>query len=197
MGEKENRRYYLSQGRCPRCGGKNPLIEGRCLCIECQKKHDEEQVKRRNLWRETGRCTRCGRERDDWHKMCPQCREYMSDIRRDNARKAKERRDQLRAKGFCTLCGRTWAEPGRAWCKKCEERHKEYTKGEEYRAKVKARRQQRREAGLCIDCGKPALGKQCCPECIARRKDSTRKYQIIQRIKREAEEARANAGNRR
>lgn len=197
MSESDNRRYYLSRGRCPSCGGKNPVIEGHTLCIDCKRVHDEGQDKRRELWRDTGRCTRCGRERDDWHKMCSACRAYMSDIKRQNSFKAKQRRDRLRAKGFCTRCGETWAEPGHAWCKRCAERHNADTRGEEYRAKVNARRQERREAGLCIDCGSPSLGRQLCPKCAEARRESAQKYRILQRIKREVEEARrANASCR-
>ena len=191
---KENRAYYLGRGLCPRCGGKNRVQEGRVLCIECQKKHDDEQINRRKLYKETGRCTRCGAERDDWHKLCARCREYMSDLYRDNAGKSKKRRDDLREKGLCTRCGKTWAEPGRSWCKKCQTAHKGYTKGPEYRAKVNAARQARRDAGLCIDCGAPTEdGKQRCQRCIEMRRDSTRKYQIMRKIKREAEKARGRA----
>lgn len=188
---RANRRYYLSRGLCPRCGGKNRVQDGRCLCVECQQKHDEEQRNRRDLWRESGRCTRCGAERDSEKKMCAKCREYMADIRHQNAKNAKKRRDKLREAGMCTRCGKTWAESGRTTCKKCANRHNQYCKNPEYRAKQYERRQKRIEAGLCIDCGRPAEdGKQRCPRCIEMRQDSTRKYSIMRTIKREAERTR-------
>ena len=188
---KANRKYYLRQGRCPRCGGKNPVQEGRVLCIECQQKHDEGKKQRTILWRETGRCTRCGGERDGKYTLCAKCRAYMSDARRENAKKAKKRRDEWREKGLCTRCGRTWAEPGRRWCKKCENEHNQYTKGQDYRQKVNARREERRAAGLCIDCGKPTDGKHSrCEKCAERQRDSVRKRRIMQRIEREAQMAR-------
>lgn len=191
MSSKENRAYYLSRGLCPRCGGKSRVVEGRVLCWECQQKKDTGQIQMRNAWREAGRCTRCGRERDSDRVLCASCRAYMSDIRRGGAKAAKDRRDRLREAGMCTRCGKTWAEPGRNWCKKCQQAHKADTKGEEYRAKVNARRRERIEAGLCVDCGKPTKdGGKLCERCRESRRDSVRKYQILQRIKKEADEAR-------
>ena len=191
MSSKANRAYYLSRGLCPRCGGKNRVQEGRCLCIECQKKHDEDQTERRKLWRETGLCTRCGGERDGWQKMCADCREYMSDIKRENAKKAKARRDALKMKGLCVKCGKTWEELGRTMCKSCLEKHRITCAKESYREKVRQRRKERVEAGLCIDCGKPTEdGKQRCARCIEMRRDSGRKYTIKRRMEREAQEAR-------
>lgn len=187
-----NRQYYLSQGRCPRCGGKNPVQPGRPLCRECQQKHDDEQRERRARWRDEGRCTRCGRERDDPEKvMCAKCRDYMHIIRHNDAENAKERRDMLREHGICTRCGIRYAEPLRAWCYVCAKKHRRYTAGNETQiARAKERREERRAAGLCIDCGRPSDGKSRCPRCTEMRRDSTRKYQIIKRIEREAEEAR-------
>ena len=183
MYSKENRAYYLNRGRCPRCGGKNPVIDGRVLCFECQDKHDREQVERRKAWQEEGRCTRCGRERDSEKVLCATCREYMRDIKHGGAQAAKDRRDWLREAGMCTRCGKTWAEPGRFWCKKCQAEHRRTTKGEEYRKKVNARRQERKEAGLCIDCGAPSNGQLRCQKCNEARMDSTRKYRIIKRLR--------------
>lgn len=187
MSSKENRAYYLSRGLCPRCGGKARVEEGRVLCQDCQKKHDRWQKDSRAQWKEQGRCTRCGRERDTDTVLCAKCRAYMADIRRDNAKVSKERRDKLREKGFCTRCGKTWAEPGHSFCGKCLERHRRETNTPEQKQKADARRRARVEAGLCIDCGKPTKdGKQRCRACVEARRDSTRKYQIMQRIKREA-----------
>lgn len=188
--QRANRAYYLRNGRCPRCGGKNPLANGRVLCLECQQKHDKWQQDHRAQWAAEGRCTRCGRERDGKYTLCPKCREYMSDIRRDNAANAKKRRDGFRAIGFCTRCGKTWAEPGKAWCQKCLDEHKSYCKQEAYRQKARERRQARIDAGLCIDCGAPTEGHQRCERCLEMRRDSMTKYRIIQRIKREADRAR-------
>lgn len=188
MSSKENRQYYLSRGLCPRCGGKNPVVKGRVLCWDCQEKHDEWQKEARARWKEQGLCTRCGKERDGEWKMCPECRAYLADLRHENAKVAKRRRDMLRLKGFCTRCGNTWAEAGHSMCKKCLEKHRKESNTPEQRQKANERRQARKEAGLCIDCGKPAEGgKTRCPDCQMARRDSVRKYKIMQKIRRETQ----------
>lgn len=186
MSRNENRAYYLSRGLCPRCGGKARVEEGRVLCRECQEKHDRWQRESRAQWKAQGLCTRCGGERDSKWKLCAKCRAYRDANKHGDAEAAKARRDALREKGFCTRCGQTWAEPGRSWCKKCLEDHRKYTRSEEQRRKADERRRARVEAGLCIDCGKPAKdGKQRCRACIEARRDSTRKYKIMKRIRTE------------
>lgn len=188
---KANRQYYLSRGRCPRCGGKNPLQEGRVLCIECQKKHDDEQNERRKRWKSEGRCTRCGSDSGGEGTLCPKCKAYMTDIRRNNAQVCKNRRERLRMEGKCTRCGIRYAELGRSWCRKCLDTHKAYTNSADQRAKTQKRRESLVAAGLCIDCGKPTNnGMKRCDACLAARRDSTRKYKILKRIDKEAEEAR-------
>ena len=190
--DRANRLYYLSRGRCPRCGGSNPVAVGRVLCVECQVKHDTEQTERRNRWKEQGLCIRCGGERAEGKNQCQKCLDDRN-AKQISAKASKARRDTLRAQGLCTVCGKTWAEPGRSRCKACLARHRAHdAKYDPTHAKTKARRQARIEAGLCIDCGKPTDrdGKQRCSACLAARRDSTRKYQITKRIEREAEQAR-------
>jgi len=184
VSRKENRAYYLSRGLCPRCGGKAPVQPGRVLCKECQQKHDNDQKARRAKWKDEGRCTRCGRERDDPEKaMCAKCRKYMHDLRKGGAEYAKERRDMLREHGICTRCGIRYAEPFRAWCSKCQQKHRKETAGDPKQiARAKERREVRKAAGLCIDCGRPSEGKSRCPRCAEARQESVRKYRIIKRI---------------
>ena len=188
---KANRQYYLSRGRCPRCGGKNPLQKGRVLCIECQQKHDEEQNERRKRWKAEGRCTRCGSDKGGPGTLCPDCKAYMTDIRRNNAQVCKARRDRLRMEGKCTRCGIRYAELGRSWCRKCLDAHKAYTNSAEQRAKTQKRREALVAAGRCIDCGKPTNnGKKRCDDCLAARRDSTIKYKILKKMDAEAAKAR-------
>ena len=186
--QRANRLYYLGIGKCPRCGGANPVAPGRPLCVECQIKHDTEQTNRRNRWRAEGRCTRCGGETDPDHVQCAKCREEMKGIRN---RAAKKWRDGLREEGRCTRCGIRFAEYGHSHCSICLKRHKEsqfrYDPGGKKHA---ARRQARRDAGLCIDCGKPTDGHSRCPRCIELQRDRTRKHKILKRMDREAELAR-------
>ena len=112
---KANRQYYLSRGRCPRCGGKHPVLEGRVLCEECQAKHDEEQIERRKRWKTEGKCTRCGSERGGDGVLCPKCKAYMTDIRHNNAQVCKDRRERFRMEAnvhAAAYAMPSWAEAG-------------------------------------------------------------------------------------
>jgi hypothetical protein len=93
-------------------------------------------------------------------------------------------------------CGERAAEAGKVMCKLCRNRTNEvYRASDPGWAKRYERREQLIAAGLCIDCSQPTdNGKKRCPKCIEGRRDSTRKYQIVQKIKREADRAR-RSGN--
>ncbi len=110
------------------------------------------------------------------------------------AKTCKERYEWYKGRGICTTCGRTWAEPGHVRCKECEDNIAVYhnRRREERRLAMRQKRAERIAAGICTECGKrPATdGMRMCPRCRAMRNDSTRKYKILQRIKKEAEEAR-------
>lgn len=126
------------------------------------------------------------------YKVCPQCRKRYMKRRKKRNQSTKERREWLKEHCFCVDCGREWAEPGRVRCKACianvRERAKKYDPDN---AKAYARRKARIEAGLCIDCGKPTVnGQRRCPKCLSKRRDSCRKWRIMQKIDKEAEKAR-------
>lgn len=182
--EKSNRQYYLSRGRCPRCGGANPVAEGRRACAECMGRQKARYDANVAKWRASGLCTRCGGERDDerW-KLCQACRTFCAGKNRHNAENAKARREALKAKGFCEQCGKTWAEPGRVRCKKCLAKNRAAGRSERSRMLNIERRNMRREAGQCIDCGAPTEGKTRCTRCLERQVDSNRIYRIRQRTK--------------
>lgn len=168
------------------------MQQGRVLCAECQKKHDDEQTKRRNIWRSEGRCIRCGGECADGRSQCQKC---LDDRRAKgiNAEAAAKRRRKKKIEGRCIRCGLRFAALGHVMCEKCLEAHREEgRKSGQNGAKAKARREARIAAGLCIDCGKPLDGnsKIRCNACLAARRDSNRKYTILKRIDNEAEEAR-------
>lgn len=191
---KENRQYYLSGGRCPRCGGKNKVVEGRVLCAECQKKHDEGQKERRDRWRAEGRCIRCGRERAEGRYQCQMCLDKRA-AGGINANAARAWRNSKISAGKCVRCGIRYAACGHKMCEKCLKLHKaDCKKYDPYGRKAKARRDERAANGLCIDCGKPTNGKRRCESCLAARRDSNRKYQILKRMDKEAEKARLNNG---
>mgnify|MGYP007057671234 CR=1 FL=1 len=186
---RANRAYYLSRGLCPRCGGANRIVEGRVMCAECQIKHDTEQIERRERWKAEGRCVRCGGEPADGKAQCQACLDKRNQYQTD-AQSSKRWREKNKMMGLCVTCGKTWAEPGRTKCRKCQDKHNAICRNERNRQRAKERRQARIDAGLCIDCGRPTQdGKHRCPRCIEMRRDSTRKWQILQRMKREAEKA--------
>lgn len=69
---RKNTAYYLSIGRCPKCGGANPVEEGFKRCLQCAAK----QAKRRKRYFAEGRCSSCGGVREDpGFKTCRKCRE--------------------------------------------------------------------------------------------------------------------------
>ena len=187
---KENRNYYIRNGRCPRCGGKHLLMPGRYTCRECAEKDRKYQREQRAFRRENGLCTRCGKPLPDGsaYVQCDDCRAYMRKFDKFN----KSRYEGLKADGKCVKCG-AWAEPGRTLCKRCSTRHAAYVTGygDEYRQKKRQRRQARIDAGLCYDCGRPVDdGHTRCPRCREMRMDSSRKYKILQKTRQEAENAR-------
>ena len=186
----ENRDYYLRNGRCPRCGGKHPLMPGKRSCRECALKASDRRREIRAFRRENGLCTRCGKPLPEGsaYLLCDDCRAYQRSFQSFNER----RYEGLKNQGKCVRCG-SWAEPGKTLCRKCAAEQARYDarRSEAYSARKKQRRQARIEAGLCIDCGLPAdEGHTRCPACRARRMDSSRKYKIIKRINKEAEAAR-------
>jgi len=201
MGEKyydeEKRRanynYYLSIGKCPRCGGKHPVQKGKHVCRECSLKQSEQRREKRVFFKENGLCARCGKPLpvDSRFMQCQECRDYIGSFRKFN----KARYESLKRAGKCVKCG-DWAEPGRTLCKKCLDDHRktEQSYGEAYRDRKRQRRQERIAEGLCIDCGRPTdNGHTRCIRCREMRMDSTRKYRIIKKIEKEAEEARGRA----
>ena len=150
------------------------------------------------------KCSRCGvmfePEPGDTHKTCPHCREYRKLHRDENNQANRERYAFYREHGICITCGQTWAEPGRTRCMACQKKQKAYKNlhdpnGNKQKERNRVRKEARMEAGLCVDCGRKAEPGSCrCRRCINMRMDSTRKYNIMKRIKREADKLRnANA----
>jgi len=77
---RANTAYYLSQGRCPRCGGKQPVEPGLKRCKQCGIKESQGRARRRKQLAATGRCPSCGRPREDAEfKTCRHCRGYIRD----------------------------------------------------------------------------------------------------------------------
>jgi hypothetical protein len=170
----ENYNYYISTGRCPRCGGMRPLAPGKRTCRECALKQSEDRKIKTVFRRENGLCTRCGRPLSKGHKhvQCDECYSY-------NKAYHKERYDKMRDQGLCIMC-KGFAEPGKTLCKACLERWHANEDREGNAEKQRQRRQECREKGLCIDCHtrKVEPGHTRCKRCRGLRMDSTRKYRI-------------------
>lgn len=190
---KQNRLYYLGIGKCPRCGGKRPLANGRALCEVCKEAHDESLRETREKWRQEGLCISCGRERAPGRMQCQKCLDGQK-ARRDGKQYTKKRYENLLIAGMCSSCGKTWAEPGRVLCKRCQSKNKMRYAKNSRADKLKQKRQERIAAGLCPDCGKPVEGKyKRCQRCRDMQADRTRKYKIKKRLKEEAAKARRRA----
>lgn len=180
--QRANNEYYLSNGKCPRCGGRNPVAPGRKRCRECALKDSERKRNRRDFRRENGLCTRCGRPLSEGHEyiQCDECRKYVQSFYKFN----KARYESLKAQGLCVKCG-AFAEPGRTLCRACLDQWHESENRELYREMKRQRRQECRENGFCIDCylRKVEPGHTRCKRCRDLRMDSTRKYRINMRLK--------------
>ena len=72
---RANTADYLSQGRCPRCGGRNPVEPGFKRCRPCALRESESRRRQRERYWQQGRCPSCGHKREDPEfKTCRSCR---------------------------------------------------------------------------------------------------------------------------
>lgn len=77
---RESYNWYKAHHVCVRCHNAS-ATDGFVTCQECR---EAINAKHRYKWREQGRCTRCGREREDPNLLtCERCR------RGDRERKCK------------------------------------------------------------------------------------------------------------
>ena len=153
-------RYYAmhkTNGLCPRCG--NPLDREGFYCSECVEKLNRYQRETRELRRLIGLCPTCGKEKlfgDE--KQCITCRQKahesrtpLTDEQKEKYRKRfserqKSLREERKAAGICTRCGKRAAAPGRKKCEVCLEKDAEL-----YRRKSKVNIiEYRRENNLCF-----------------------------------------------
>lgn len=191
--EKENRKYFLDRGYCPTCHGKRKVEPGRKQCAVCLEIKRNREKRRADRLRAEGRCSRCGAPMgDDTHATCEKCRQYSQKYTDKGNERLKSIYHDRKNHGLCVRCGSGWVHAGRSLCPKCLELCRQENKrydpdGQKRRERIARRRAE----GLCIDCGKPAAeGYTRCGKCMSSRRDSTRKYTILQNIKREAEKAR-------
>lgn len=137
---KEQREWYLSRKICPVCRV-NTVFGDEKTCLDCQMK---------NIERTQGNIEK---NRDAYNARM---RDYQ-----------KRRREELKANGICTRCGKRPASNGYSRCEMCRAKEKDY-----YYNKndgVRLRRAYRHEYGLCYICGEPNLnGYNLCPKCYER-----------------------------
>lgn len=121
-------------------------------------------------------------------------------VARQNA-SSLENYHMYREAGICPRCKQAFAEPGRVYCGPCKRiiyhrrdindpgREKRNAYNRSYKARMKA-------AGLCVDCGKvpPRAGHTRCEACEKKMRESRRKWRILQKMDRIAEEARKRNG---
>lgn len=110
----------------------------------------------------------------------------------------RERYAWYKEHGICPRC-RNWAEPGKVYCKSCykrmraarERRDPTREKGKAYNRERRARL---KAAGLCTCCGKSPTrdGQVLCEACKVKNRESQIKYNILQKIRREADSKRKN-----
>lgn len=120
-------------------------------------------------------------------------------LRRNAA--GRELREWYKSRGICIQCGRVWALPGHVRCKTCFDRdkaiHKRYDPDGAHRKELKRiLRDKRLEAHECLNCGKgldDGYAYKYCPRCRGKRAEANRRYDIRQRLKREAEKERERA----
>ena len=121
----------------------------------------------------------------------------MGRDRQLHSRTNKERYQWYKARGICISCGASWSEPGRVRCKVCHDKHE---RSRDRVAQIEMERRNRaawREAGLCTVCGKRQAddGRRTCAHCRAVAVDRDRKYRILRRMDKEADEARRRGMN--
>lgn len=185
---KANREYYLLNGNCPKCTGRNKVIPGLKYCAECQAKILKVQSDTRARYRAEGRCVTCGAPAEDGKSLC---RKHL-DMRNVTT---KKRYRELLEQGMCVKCGHRYAEPFETMCKWCKAKNTRWKDADfraTYNERRKAIRDEWREAGLCTSCGKApaAEGRTRCERCLAIQRDSMRKRRILDRMDAEAEMAR-------
>jgi len=88
------------------------------LCsLECKQKY---QTKRREKYKNEGKCPNCGNQVNGYNVYCQDCLE-----------KEKERYERYKREGKCPICGEDLPDDGRGWnnnilCPECAEKQRNY-----------------------------------------------------------------------
>lgn len=158
---KANNRRMLCL--CVECGA--PTNGDKNLCVKCGSRQAEAKRKQRELRKEQGLCSRCGKPVTKG-TICDECKEYHREVRNTFAKY-----------GLCTRCGKNPIFGDERTCPECRADrsvinakyralHREEINSRE-RELNKIRYKERKEQGICTRCGKnkASNGKFTCIPC--------------------------------
>lgn len=161
----------LAAGLCGRCG-KQPVHNGRNLCLSCFKKARDRRVKLYHCRLRQGLCPHCGGKRSDPGIIgCRACNDKIAEqrVRLWNRKaKCKYQRNlsrKRRREGTCPVCGQSRDEPGYILCSHCREygRNQYYNhRSERLAANIRRYNKNHRPKPLCPVCH---LHRQTCCLC--------------------------------
>jgi hypothetical protein len=172
--KKAGRQQYLERtalGLCHQCD--KPARAGRTHCEDCAQRSAHERRERHARRKESGLCVQCQAPALPGMTRCQVCNDAHNQYLRDRIaaglcgcgqplvpglkqcaaclEKDAARRDERRARGVCSQCGKNPAPPGER-CQACRDNEQRWYVG-------------RKQEGSCIDCGKPARpGRVHCEE---------------------------------
>lgn len=140
---------YKAAGLCTCCN--RAKASNGVRCSQCREKDLARGRRNRKRWREEGRCSRCGGERDGEQSLCASCRENIA----KNQKKYRAKRNRAHRRRWDRL---TPAE-------KSERKAREVIRHAERYRRLKAAR-------LCVDCTLPAEGSYVrCVDCRRKKKE--------------------------
>lgn len=172
------RRSLRDRDICMQCT-KSKARPGSVFCKPCAEKHSQKMLDRYYIRKKSDLCVVCGQPKDGGDlTVCERCAKVRSAIDRKSylahveSRRARGLRGktEAREKGFCLVCKKRPAIPGREKCEECKTR----------RAKQRA---ELIGQGICPECKKrPAVeGATLCLDCKKRSLEKKEAYRERQR----------------
>lgn len=159
------------KGLCVRCGKVKEKEKG-VFCNECHQKDYEYKKRRKEYLINRGKCTKCGKEKIYRCNLCLVCwgsqnesiRKYKEKHKEEKKAKQILQREERRAKGVCTICGKMKPNPGKKCCEVCLKK----IRINKARRKPKiSKRDLWRENNWCFLCGSNEVvkDKKVCSKC--------------------------------
>lgn len=123
MGANETYKRRIANHECTYCGCKLPESYTLRKCEECNKQFSEIFKYARGKAEKNGLCTICkARKARPGRKTCAICADKIN-------KKAKARRDRLKAAGLCIICGKVPRSETSILCNACKIKWKGYSYG--------------------------------------------------------------------